>query len=451
MLCTHFTALVPLRGVIEAMQSPKSDVVIVGAGVAGLAAASELGRRGLSVVLLEARNRIGGRVHTVRREGWPNAIELGAQFVHGGNRPLEQLLKAHRLHAESTPPVHWHSEGQGLVKIDAEKGIAAVTKRIALRRMTGWSFADFLRDQGPRFSDLDRELAISLVEGFNAAPCDEMSAVALAGETLSDGEQAVIESGYDRVVVALMTQARKAGVRLFLQAQCTEISWKKGEVEVRTLDATFTGKTALVTVPVGVLQAHRPAMGALRFSPEIKPHRTILSAMRMGQVVRLTFRFDGRRWRKLLPRELASVADKGFGFIHSQEKLPVWWSLRGDATLTGWAGGPVATALLRRSEDAIRATALATLGRLLHVSDGELRAALLDTATHDWSRDPYARGAYSFIRAGHDDASERLRQPLKDTLFFAGEATADGEEIGTVHGALASGLRAAKEIAAAVR
>ena len=79
------------------------------------------------------------------------------------------------------------------------------------------------------------------------------------------------------------------------------------------------------------------------------------------------------------------------------------------------------------------------------ISKREIRERVIAWETHNWSRDPFSRGAYSFISAGHEDAAKTLREPVQDTLFFAGEATADGEEVGTVHGALASGLRAAAE------
>jgi monoamine oxidase len=128
----------------------------------------------------------------------------------------------------------------------------------------------------------------------------------------------------------------------------------------------------------------------------------------------------------------------------------VWWSLTGDAVLTGWAGGPAAQALSARSAQAIEQIALGQLSKIFRLPKAVLNAGLLDSATHNWSRDPFSRGAYSFVRAGQDNAPKELRRPVEDTLFFAGEATADGEEIGTVHGALSSGLRAAGEVAAAL-
>jgi monoamine oxidase len=134
--------------------------------------------------------------------------------------------------------------------------------------------------------------------------------------------------------------------------------------------------------------------------------------------------------------------------VHSRKGgIPVWWSLTDDPLITGWVGGPSAQMLAERSKAAIRKVTLDSLSEVLAVSRDSLVRAVRDIAFHNWSRDPFSRGAYSFTVAGHDDESQRLREPVQDTLFFAGEATADGEEVGTVHGALASGIRAANEVA----
>ena len=117
-----------------------------------------------------------------------------------------------------------------------------------------------------------------------------------------------------------------------------------------------------------------------------------------------------------------------------------------DCVLTGWAGGPAALALARRTEMGVARQALRSLGEIFGTPLPALERAWCGHALHNWSRDPFSRGAYSFTAAGLDDAAGRLREPLEETLFFAGEATADGAEIGTVHGALASGLRAAAEV-----
>jgi monoamine oxidase len=130
--------------------------------------------------------------------------------------------------------------------------------------------------------------------------------------------------------------------------------------------------------------------------------------------------------------------------------VPVWWSLTTAPVLTGWAGGPAAIALARRSDEQVFHRALRTLGVLLGTRAARLQAAVRDWRVHRWERDPFSRGAYSFTAAGQDEASKTFRRPVQATLFFAGEATADGEEVGTVHGALSSGVRAAKEVIASL-
>jgi monoamine oxidase len=171
-----------------------------------------------------------------------------------------------------------------------------------------------------------------------------------------------------------------------------------------------------------------------------------------GQVVKVTLRFDARRWKALRKVARVPAGQSKFGFVHSREAgVPVWWSLTTEPVLTGWAGGPAAIALARRSDAQVFQRALRTLGILLGTPAARLHAAVRDWQLHRWDRDPFSRGAYSFTAAGQDEAPAAFRRPVQATLFFAGEATADGEEVGTVHGALSSGGLAAKEAAAALR
>ena len=426
------------------MQSHSADVIVIGGGVAGLAAAGELGRRGARVILVEARERLGGRVYTERRRGWPAPIELGAQFVHGGNKPLWDLLKRHSIETQSVPERHWVYRDRAIAEFDAEKRIGEVTGAIDEKKMRGWSFAKFMRKHGQAFDPIDRDLAMGFVEGFEAAPTDEMSAVAVAGETLEDGEQYFIPGGYDQVVDALAGELEN--VRVFIDAPVRQVSWRKRAVTVEARGVRFTAASAIVTLPLGVLQAPSRERGAVEFQPAISGHAKIAGRMGFGQVTRMTLRFDARTFRRILPESLAG-AEGGFGFIHSWTGgVPVWWSLTSGPILTGWAGGPNAIALSAKSETALLRTGLKSLSTILECSAADLNGATVDFATHLWSRDPFSRGAYSFTRAGQDEAPDKLREAIAQTLFFAGEATADGAEVGTVHGALASGLRAAEEV-----
>jgi monoamine oxidase len=434
-------------------QSRPSEVIIVGGGVAGLAAAGELGRRGFHVTLLEARDRLGGRVFTAHPKNWDGPVELGAEFVHAGNDAFWRRLRKHRVRCRHVPPRHWLFGAQSLERIDDIAGhIENVTGEIDPRRMRGWSFADFMRGRAHAFSPADRNLAKGFVEGFQAAPTALMSAAAIADETLDDEEQFLLPRGYDQLITGLVADLAGQRVTVHCGAAVTRLNWRRNEVQVRAGGQNFRGDVAILTLPLGVWQARPPQRGAVSVDPPLRARDKLIQKLGVGHVIRLTLRIDQRRWSALLPDELRRKARGGFGFIHSElEGIPVWWSLTSAPVLTGWAGGPAAVKLARRSNAGVFEKALSSLAKVLRGRKPDVRAAIIGWEMHNWSRDPFSRGAYSFITAGHENAAEKLRAPMQDTLFFAGEATAEGEEVGTVHGAFASGLRAAEEVRRALK
>lgn len=424
------------------------DIVVIGAGVAGLAAAGELARGGFYVRVIEARGRVGGRVWTVRPRGWSGPVELGAEFIHGGNDALWAVVKRARVKTRRTPGKHWLAREDGIEAAhDIAERIARVTEQIAAKRMTGWSFARFLKRAARDLERDDRELAASFVEGFEAAPMDEMSAAALEGESPDDAEQFIVPDGYESVVQQLAEEAVAAGAEFWLESAVTRVRWTRGGVSarVRTSDGgeEMSARAAVVTLPIGVWQA-----GAVKFEPALRAKERAAAGIGNGQVVRMTWRLEARRWRALRTKARKPAGTTRFGFIHSRVAgVPVWWSLTDAPVLTGWAGGPAAEALSKVSDAEVRRRAEESLAKLLGVSAAAVRGVVRDAQMHRWDRDAWSRGAYSFTKAGHEAAAGKLREPVRGTLFFAGEATADGEEVGTVHGALSSGLRAAREVA----
>lgn len=429
-----------------------SDVIVIGGGVAGLAAAGELSRRGLGVAVLEARHRLGGRIFTVRPKGWGRAVELGAEFIHEGNRPFWEIVKKHRLRTRRIPARHGLLGSAGLERIDdVEERILRVTGKIDQKRIGSRSFAEFLRQQRRNISSQDAELAAGFVEGFEAAPMNQMSARAVAGATLNDRKQFVLIDGYGQFVKTLVARLPAEKVKLFLGAPAKVVTWRGGQVTVRTTTGTHTARAAIVTLPLGVWQARKGARGAVRFDPPLQTKKKWLARLGMGRVVRLSLRLDGRAWRRLVPDELRQGKEPGFGFVHSRrDDFPVWWSFHDDSILTAWAGGPAALRLEGCPRRTLVERALNSLATILRCPKFELRRALRGSEMHDWSADPFSRGAYSFTAKGADDAARNLRKPIGRRLYFAGEALAEGEETGTVHGALASGYRAAKELGASL-
>lgn len=189
-------------------------------------------------------------------------------------------------------------------------------------------------------------------------------------------------------------------------------------------------------MPLGVLQH-----GAIGFDPEPENLKRALAAMAMGPVVRITFRFHEAFWhgRKDLEQ---------LGFLHSlDEWVPTWWtSLPVHApVITGWSAGPAAKRMMQLDEHGQIDRAVQTLARLLERDPKQLQQQVEACYVHDWNHDPYARGAYSYVRPGGLDEQCMLAKPVEHTLYFAGEAS-EAAHSGTVHGAIMSGMRAAREL-----
>ena len=440
------------------MSARHPDVVVIGAGVAGLAAARALRRAGLEVTVLEARERIGGRVLTVRDARAPLPIELGAEFLHGEAQGVADVAREARLTIVDVTGEHLRASKGRLTPIeDFEGDVARVFARLDGRRTPDRSFDDFLatRPGGAGAAD-DRAMAREYVEGFHAADAARISERALAalGDPSDPDEERTgrLVGGYDQVPQHLATDAT-TGLRL--GAVVERVAWRPGEVRVdarrdgRALHVT--ARAAIVTVPIGVLQAPPGTPGAIAFDPPLPaPARTAVGLLAPGSVVRLTLLLRAPFWEDL-SAQAGKAADRlnELSFIHARAAaLPVWWTpfpLRAPM-LVGWAGGPAARALGALDDATLRRRAVASLAEAIGVDVRRLSRLVVDAWRHDWDADPFSRGAYSYALVGGAEAATRLARPIQGTLWIAGEATAGDGGVGTVHGAIASGERAARQV-----
>src|SRR5438552_6685058 len=425
-----------------------ADVVVIGAGAAGLAAARDLSQAGRTVTLLEARPRWGGRVLTLREPAWPVPVELGAEFIHGEAEDTMAAAHAAGRAVETLAGRHaWLRAGHLRPMSDAWSRFDEVRRRIP-RRGPDRSFAEFLsRASLPRER---KEMARMLVEGYHAASIDRMSAQALAaGEeeaSEADHSQHRLVGGYDRLVGWLRAGLDPGRVSLRLRAAATEVRWAPGRATVTarvgmgTATATFGARAVVMAVPLGVLKAPPEEPGALRFVPELGRRRDAIEGLAMGPVTKVVFRFRERAW-----------GDEADFFHDAHAAFPTWWTpapLRAPV-LTAWAGGPAADALRGLDERGLTDVALATLASLLGVARGRLERLLEACVWHDWLADPFSRGAYAHVMVGGVPGQKTLGRPLQATLFFAGEHT-EADETGTVGAAIASGRRAARQVLAAL-
>jgi monoamine oxidase len=447
------------------MTSPEhptsADVAIVGAGAAGLACARELAAAGLTVQLLEARDRIGGRILTAHDPALSIPIELGAEFVHGSATATHELAREARLTLCDVEGERWQSNGHRLTPLeDFWERLDRVMRRLDEHREPDRSFADFLAAKpGGRALADERNLAEQFVRGFHAADPALASERALAEGGSPEGDeqeqrQARVLEGYERVAMHL---AHCFGHPVHLSTAVTRIEWAPADVTL-TMRArggnplpALHAHAVVITVPLGVLQARPDVEGAIAFSPPLEPKRaSALDGLAMGHVVRVAVTLEEPFWMTKPPHSLPRGRTlHRLAFLHSADgTMPVCWTAYPtDAPLiVAWYGGPEAAALAGESRETIETRALRAIAQRFHITSRRLGRLVRACHMHDWSGDPFSRGAYSYVAVGGVGASRELARPLAGTLFFAGEAADAEGRNGTVEGAIESGRRAAKAV-----
>jgi monoamine oxidase len=401
------------------------DVLVVGGGAAGLACAQRLRRDGVDVVVLEARDRLGGRVWTHRFAGGGH-VELGAMFVHGERAATIPEIEAAGLTVGRGPG----GGGEAFVVMD---GVAHDAADVLTNVGGMWSVESAVAALGAGDVPLRAELvsrgweqeritfALELFEQIWCADPDVLSAEGVArveSAWTSGHENLSIAEGYDR-----LTEHLARGLDVRLRTPVCRVRWSSGRVTAETAGGEMHDAAAIVvTVPPSLLHD-----GSVAFDPALDARKQrAAQAIPVGPLIR----FAGH---------LAEPAPTG-GWI-----LVVgggWWSARpGSRVVTGWIGGPPAA----RASGAPPGALLETVRPALRWID-ERRFDEIILA--DWGSDPYSKGGYSYPAVGALDAPDALREPVDGTIFFAGEATCGDVHPATVHGAYESGVRAATDVMA---
>jgi monoamine oxidase len=426
------------------MAEKTNDVVVIGAGMAGLTAARTLAEAGLKVLVIEARDRIGGRILT--QHIGEESIELGAEFIHGRPPELWALIE------EAGVETYERGGAQACFEDGALNDCRGEMEEIfdpleALKNYDGpdMSFAQYLdRHQLPAEA---RARATAYVEGFNAADHRDASAAALGAQQKAEDATGSDHSyglchGYGQLPDYLAKRILEYGGRVLTGAIVREIQWRSGNAEVVTTAGNFIAPRAIITLPLAVLQS-----GAVTISPRPDSVLSAAERLRMGHARRFTLLFKERFWEH--PPAQPALRELSFLFAFS-EMPPVWWTQHPNAShsITGWVGGPRSAALEGLDENQLARRACATLAKIFSIDENKICNMLRGSYSQDWQRDPYALGAYSYVATGGLDASRQMSQPVEQTLFFAGEHTDITGHWGTVHAAMRSGLRAAQQILA---
>jgi monoamine oxidase len=428
------------------------DVAVIGAGAAGLAAAAELAANGRRVCVLEARDRIGGRIYTRRETDLPIPLELGAEFIHGASpSTIEWLKRANGAIVDATQ-TRWMLRDGKLQPFDEvfdemKQGLSEIR-----RPRKDLPFGEFLETTArKKLSARARTFARALVEGFDAADTSRVSTFEIldewSGNNAADAPTFRPLQGYASLIDAIAGALPPDRVHMRMNAAVEEVRWTRGEVCV---SGTQIGKAfaiearhAIVTLPLGVLQLPPQTPGGVSFTPQLNQKRDALSQLASGPVIKVVLRFRTAFWEGLHQGRYRESA-----FFHAYEQpFPTFWTTLPvrSSVLVAWTAGPNAVRMAGYDQSRIVQAALGTLATIFGESatiESEFAGAYL----HDWQADIRACGAYSYVVAGGSGARKKLAAPIQDTLFFAGEATDIEGEPATVAGALQTGKRAAQQV-----
>jgi monoamine oxidase len=461
------------------------DIIVIGAGVSGLAAALDLTRAGMTVEILESRDRIGGRIFTQQDPTLNHPIELGAEFVHGLAPEIWLPLQQRKLSVSEVEGDLWCSLDQKLQKCDffpkADKILSALDDK-----HPDESFLDFLARRFPGDDNAEaKDWATRYITGFNAANAEDVSVHWLAhnqeAEHQIEGDRAFrIMGGYQELlnvfadelgvstshvgtaapgcpVEQSSTPQTSGRMLLHFNTVVRQIQWGDGAVKIATQTSrgsqTFEAPRVLVALPLGVLQTRNE----LRFDPELPSDKLrALDHLVMGKVLRVTLCFREAPWDQgdITPilshknvRPTQDLSNLSFLFSHD-EYFPTWWTQMPEhlPIITGWSPAHCAERMAGMTDGRIIDKAVESLANLLSLEKAHLNSKLDAAYLYNWETDPFSRGAYSYVKAGGEGCQATLASPVASTLFFAGEHTDTTGHNGTVHGAIASGQRAAKEI-----
>lgn len=418
------------------------SILIIGAGAAGLMAARKLSAAGHTVTVLEAGERIGGRIHTMQPPGFSEPIEAGAEFIHGKLPLTMQLLKEAGLEYQAlTGKMIRVKNGRWKEQEEFVEGWDELMHRMANLR-TDMALTDFLQQYfgDEKYSGL-RTSARRFAEGFDVADPNDVSVKGLHEEWMKEQEEQYrLPGGYHQIVQYLQQACTAHGCVINTSCIVKTVRWQPGKVEVETMAGqTFTAQKAIITVSLGVWQAPTEHTTAISFEPAIDACDQAVKQIGYGPVVKVHLQFSTPFWLEYR---------KDIGFLLSEEIIPTWWTQFPDPTpiLTGWLGGPQAARFTNTGEKAIVQQALLSLSNIFSMSVEQLSALMTASHVVKWQTDPFNLGAYSYNKLFTTAARRVLNEPVQDTLYFAGEAFYDGEAGGTVEAALHSGLSVSKLI-----
>lgn len=415
----------------------KYDIIIIGAGAAGLIAMKDLLAAGYQVCLLEASPIAGGRIATIKEEGFNEPVESGAEFIHGKLPLTLQLLNEANIPYEPVAGKMINVQNGKWQEEEEHDGHWELFMHQPGELKTDMTINQFLKQyfSDPKFADLGRAVQ-RFAEGFDLADIDKASILSIRNEWSHANEaQYRIPGGYIKLIGHLLETIHQQNAVMHFNACVHKIEYNNEYVKVYTTDnREFKASKLIITVSAGVLQS-----GSVQFIPALTTHADAIQQLGFGDVIKILLQFKSSFWKK-------HSAD--IGFLLSDEEIPTWWTQLPAETnlLTGWLGGPKAMVKAAETDDSLLLLSLQSLSSVFHLPLAVLKRELFHHKIVCWHHQPYVKGGYSYNTTSSALAKRILSRPVNDVIFFAGEAMFEGDSQGTVEAALQSGRAVAKMV-----
>lgn len=425
----------------------QADIIIIGAGASGLMAGRELGKAGKKVIILEARDRIGGRIWPLSEEEFGYLAQGGAEFVHGEASVTKSLIAEAGLTYVSMKYGEMWSvrDGEPVKNGGPTEDQDYVMYQDAINeKLKGlkedMSVATFLDKYfgEEKYANI-RKSVTRMAEDYDAADPNKISTFALREEWLGGEEwqQGKIKEGYGALLDFMTAGCNKNGVEIKLNKKVENIEIKGNKVKIRCENREiYEAQKVVITVSL-------PLISKINFNPAISEKIASAEKIGFGDVIKIFLKFKDRWWENALGKDLSKMT-----FIISNEKVTPWWTqypLK-ESVLTGWIAGLKAREFENISEKDILEMSLNCLARTFKVERNFIDKELVNSKVINWPIDPFSLGAYSYSTIETKEAYAELRKPIENKIFFAGEALCLGNETATVEGALASGKEVVEKI-----
>jgi monoamine oxidase len=420
------------------------DIIIIGGGAAGLMAAKILSANHKKILLLEAKDRLGGRIYSVNNFSFP--VEGGAEFIHGNLKTTFDLLKEAHLNTEKIKGTFCR----------VEKGRWTTDDHL----ITGWglliqrmkdckkdiSIHDFLDTffKAKKYDEL-KNYFTKYIEGYDAANAVNTSVFAIRKEMeAGDGPQYRPKSGYHSLIKFLKEECLKNRGIIKTNEPVVKLSQNKN-IEIFTSQKKYSCEKVICAVPLGVLQSIRKQKSFIDFPDFLKGHLSAAKKIGNGPVIKFLLEFDKAFWldETFLKKKNISASS----YLFTDTIIPTWWTQypSQEPLLTGWIAGPSSYKIRNYSAKKFKQIVLESLSSIFTIPVCNLEKRLKNFRVINWINEAYILGGYSYPTLQTKKARKILQQPFENGFYFAGEYIPENSS-STVDAALLSGKSVAEQI-----